>query len=182
MFFTIEFALSCFIQIKSNIVQNPFSKSIVSFLRSKNVFQRIRKISIYILVSGALVLTNGCERIQNILVEVLGASDKYKAEGNTNLLQPIYSGKDETKEKISISLKEVSAGFRQPTDIQFPPGETEIFLITEQKGKLRWGKVRKNETGTLLTLNVLSVSEQGLLGLAFHPDFAKTENSISITF
>ncbi|EMJ95644.1 PQQ-dependent sugar dehydrogenase [Leptospira alstonii] len=132
-----------------------------------------KKISICILLSSVLIFTNGCEWIQKTLVEVLGAPDKYKVEGNSSLLQPIYSGKDAAKERISISLEEVSSGFHQPTDIQFPPGETETFLITEQKGALRWGKVRKNENGTLLTLNVLSESEQGLLGLAFHPDFPK---------
>ncbi|EKT85594.1 PQQ-dependent sugar dehydrogenase [Leptospira santarosai] len=171
MFFTIEFSFFRFIKIKLNTVR--ISKSILNFLRSENVFPRIRNVSVCIFFCGVLVSTNGCERVQNILVEILGASDKYKAEGNTNLLRPLYSGKDETREKISISLKEVSAGFQQPTDIQFPPGETGIFLVTEQKGKLRWGKVRKNEIGTLLTLNVLSESEQGLLGLAFHPDFIK---------
>ncbi|MDI7209202.1 PQQ-dependent sugar dehydrogenase [Leptospira santarosai] len=171
MFFTIEFSFFRFIKIKLNTVR--ISKSILNFLRSENVFPRIRNVSVCIFFCGVFVSTNGCERVQNILVEILGASDKYKAEGNTNLLRPLYSGKDETREKISISLKEVSAGFQQPTDIQFPPGETGIFLVTEQKGKLRWGKVRKNEIGTLLTLNVLSESEQGLLGLAFHPDFIK---------
>ncbi|WP_061215649.1 PQQ-dependent sugar dehydrogenase [Leptospira santarosai] len=171
MFFTIEFSFFRFIKIKLNTVR--ISKSILNFLRSENVFPKIRNVSVCIFFCGVLVSTNGCERVQNILVEILGASDKYKAEGNTNLLRPLYSGKDETREKISISLKEVSAGFQQPTDIQFPPGETGIFLVTEQKGKLRWGKVRKNEIGTLLTLNVLSESEQGLLGLAFHPDFIK---------
>ncbi|MDI7202774.1 PQQ-dependent sugar dehydrogenase [Leptospira santarosai] len=171
MFFTIEFSFFRFIKIKLNTVR--ISKSILNFLRSENVFPRIRNVSVCIFFCGVLVSTNGCERVQNILVEILGASDKYKAEGNTNLLRPLYSGKDEIREKISISLKEVSAGFQQPTDIQFPPGETGIFLVTEQKGKLRWGKVRKNEIGTLLTLNVLSESEQGLLGLAFHPDFIK---------
>ncbi|MDI7158248.1 PQQ-dependent sugar dehydrogenase [Leptospira santarosai] len=171
MFFTIEFSFFRFIKIKLNTVR--ISKSILNFLRSENVFPKIRNVSVCIFFCGVLVSTNGCERVQNILVEILGASDKYKAEGNTNLLRPLYSGKDETREKISISLKEVSAGFQQPTDIQFPPGETGIFLVTEQKGKLRWGKVRKNEIGTLLNLNVLSESEQGLLGLAFHPDFIK---------
>ncbi|EMO83341.1 PQQ-dependent sugar dehydrogenase [Leptospira santarosai] len=171
MFFTIEFSFFRFIKIKLNTVR--ISKSILNFLRSENVFPRIRNVSVCIFFCGVFVSTNGCERVQNILVEILGASDKYKAEGNTNLLRPLYSGKDEIREKISISLKEVSAGFQQPTDIQFPPGETGIFLVTEQKGKLRWGKVRKNEIGTLLTLNVLSESEQGLLGLAFHPDFIK---------
>ncbi|EMO33108.1 glucose/sorbosone dehydrogenase [Leptospira santarosai str. HAI821] len=171
MFFTIEFSFFRFIKIKLNTFR--ISKSILNFLRSENVFPRIRNVSVCIFFCGVFVSTNGCERVQNILVEILGASDKYKAEGNTNLLRPLYSGKDETREKISISLKEVSAGFQQPTDIQFPPGETGIFLVTEQKGKLRWGKVRKNEIGTLLTLNVLSESEQGLLGLAFHPDFIK---------
>ncbi|MGQ2871691.1 PQQ-dependent sugar dehydrogenase, partial [Leptospira santarosai] len=137
MFFTIEFSFLRFIKIKLNTVR--ISKSILNFLRSENVFPRIRNVSVCIFFCGVFVSTNGCERVQNILVEILGASDKYKAEGNTNLLRPLYSGKDETREKISISLKEVSAGFQQPTDIQFPPGETGIFLVTEQKGKLRWG-------------------------------------------
>ncbi|AOP36020.1 dehydrogenase [Leptospira tipperaryensis] len=133
----------------------------------------IQKILIYFLFAAVLIFSNGCEWIQKTLVEVLGAPDSYKAEGNPNLIQPNFSGKDEQKERILISLKEVSAGFSQPTDLQFPPGESETFLVTEQKGTLRWGKVRKNETGILLTLNVLSEAEQGLLGLAFHPDFAK---------
>ncbi|TGL64732.1 PQQ-dependent sugar dehydrogenase [Leptospira kmetyi] len=132
-----------------------------------------KKISIAFVLFASLAFLNGCEWIQKTLVEVLGAPDKYKSEGDPNLLQPNYSGKDATKEKIVISLKEVSAGFQQPTDIQFPPGENETFLVTEQKGTLRWGKVRKNESGILLNLNVLSEAEQGLLGLAFHPDFAK---------
>ncbi|EMY03199.1 glucose/sorbosone dehydrogenase domain protein [Leptospira interrogans str. 2002000626] len=143
------------------------------FKLSNRIFFTWKKNSIYFFLFIFFVFSNGCEWVQKTLVEVLGAPDKYKAEGNSSLLQPIYSGKDVTKERILISLEEVSSGFQQPTDIQFPPGETETFLVTEQKGTLRWGKVRKNETGILLTLNVLSESEQGLLGLAFHPDFLK---------
>ncbi|XMT39482.1 glucose sorbosone dehydrogenase [Leptospira interrogans] len=143
------------------------------FKLSNSIFFTWKKNSIYFFLFIFFIFSNGCEWVQKTLVEVLGAPDKYKAEGNSSLLQPIYSGKDVTKERILISLEEVSSGFQQPTDIQFPPGETETFLVTEQKGTLRWGKVRKNETGILLTLNVLSESEQGLLGLAFHPDFLK---------
>ncbi|MBW0434886.1 PQQ-dependent sugar dehydrogenase [Leptospira yasudae] len=142
----------------------------VSNVTLSSVWKKISKLCILVSVLFAL---NGCEWIQTVLVEVIGAPDKYKSEGDPNLLQPNYSGKDATKEKIEITLTEVSAGFKQPTDIQFPPGESQTFLVTEQKGILRWGKVRKNETGILLTLNVLSEAEQGLLGLAFHPHFEK---------
>ncbi|MDV6237026.1 PQQ-dependent sugar dehydrogenase [Leptospira ellisii] len=148
----------------------------MSFTRS-SVFQSLkfpRKLfSLTVFFCYVLFVSSGCEWIQKTLVEVLGAPDSYKAEGDPNSLKPIFAGKDETKKKISVTLTEVSAGFNQPTDIQFPPGESETFLVTEQKGKLRWGKVRKNETGILLTLNVLSEAEQGLLGATFHPDFAK---------
>ncbi|XDD48744.1 sorbosone dehydrogenase family protein [Leptospira sp. WS92.C1] len=137
------------------------------------LFSSSKKSLICILFCNVLIFTNGCEWIQKTLIEVLGAPDSYKAEGDPKLLQPNFSGKDKNRKKIQISLTEVSAGFNQPTDLQFPPGESETFLLTEQKGKIRWGKVRKNESGTLLTLNVLSEAEQGLLGLTFHPDFAK---------
>ncbi|WP_246057448.1 PQQ-dependent sugar dehydrogenase [Leptospira gomenensis] len=147
--------------------------SFVKIPHTRSVNSIPKLLSVTVFLCYTFFAASGCEWIQKTLVEVLGAPDSYKAEGDTNSLKPIFAGKDETKKRISVSLTEVSAGFNQPTDIQFPPGESEIFLVTEQKGKLRWGKVRKNETGTLLTLNVLSEAEQGLLGTAFHPDFAK---------
>jgi len=67
----------------------------------------------------------------------------------------------------------VASGLASPTAMQFAP-DGRLF-VAEQGGRLR---VIKN--GTLLstpfvTLNVSSVGERGLLGVAFHPNFASNQ-------
>jgi glucose/arabinose dehydrogenase len=61
----------------------------------------------------------------------------------------------------------------QPTDLQFPPGETEEFFVLEKQGRILWGKVGKKEIKEILKIKVKTESEEGLLGLAFHPEFRK---------
>jgi hypothetical protein len=68
----------------------------------------------------------------------------------------------------------VGSGFSSPVFLAAPPGDTERLFVVEQAGLIR---IIKN--GTVLatpfldwTADVLSDgNEQGLLGLAFHPDF-----------
>lgn len=69
----------------------------------------------------------------------------------------------------------VAEGFQQPTAITAPPGDDRIF-VTE-----RFGRVRIiGPDGVVLSESFLNISdrvlangiEQGLLGLAFHPDYA----------
>ncbi|HFQ92869.1 MAG TPA: glucose dehydrogenase, partial [Anaerolineae bacterium] len=73
---------------------------------------------------------------------------------------------------LSISL--VSAGFSQPTDIA-NAGDNRLF-VAEQAGRIR---ILSN--GSILSAPFLDItskvktgSEQGLLGLAFHPDYPDT--------
>lgn len=70
---------------------------------------------------------------------------------------------------------EVISGLARPVDIQSPPGEDRLFIV-EQDGRIRlW------QDGQLLPVPFLDISdrvgvqgsEQGLLGLAFHPRFGE---------
>jgi glucose/arabinose dehydrogenase len=73
-----------------------------------------------------------------------------------------------------IKLEPLITGLQQPTDIQFPPGRSDRVVVLEKGGRARMfalegGKSR--ELDPLLELSVLTRSEEGMLGMAFHPRF-----------
>jgi glucose/arabinose dehydrogenase len=75
----------------------------------------------------------------------------------------------------------VAEGFSQPTDVQFVPGGRGGAIVLEKGGKARFcvpslpGDAPAEPLGSpALELAVLTDVELGLLGLAFHPDYAKS--------
>ncbi|MEZ4435575.1 MAG: PQQ-dependent sugar dehydrogenase [bacterium] len=86
-------------------------------------------------------------------------------------LAPSYEGPDARREKIAIRLVPVAEGFEQPTDIQPVPGQPDRLIILEKTGAAKWLDPKTGESGPWLRREVLTRSEQGLLGLAFHPKF-----------
>jgi glucose/arabinose dehydrogenase len=103
------------------------------------------------------------------------------------LADPVYEAPDENapgdgsrpaadpsvSRDIPIAVAQIATGFKQPTDIQFPPGIPQQALVLEKGGVAKWLKVDTGVHGKLLEVHVLTASEEGLLGAAFHPDFAK---------
>ena len=72
-----------------------------------------------------------------------------------------------------LSLRRVAAGFDQPLGLEPAPGSDELYVV-EQPGRV----VALDGDGpgrTLIDISdrVQSGGEQGLLGLAFHPDYAR---------
>jgi len=68
----------------------------------------------------------------------------------------------------------VAAGFRNPLDLQSAPGDHERLYVVEQGGRIR--VVRGGQVAATPFLDIgsriSSGGERGLLGLAFHPQFA----------
>lgn len=105
-----------------------------------------------------LFLLWGCVDVRNAFIEWL--SPEYRAEPS--------------EVQSSIRLQPVFEGFPAITEIVFLPGSSNRFLALQKGGSLLWFDIATKRTGELLKLNVLTASEQGLLGLAFSPTFARS--------
>ncbi len=81
-----------------------------------------------------------------------------------------------TQDGITVAAQTIATGFDQPLLLTAPPGDPRLFILEKT------GRIRVIDGGTLLPqpfLNISSListnSEQGLLGLAFHPGFAQNQ-------
>lgn len=68
----------------------------------------------------------------------------------------------------------VASGLSSPVFVTSPPGDTDRIFIVQQGGRVRIVKNDTLLTGNFLNLQgkISSGGERGLLGLAFHPDYA----------
>jgi len=80
-------------------------------------------------------------------------------------------------ESLAIGLEalELDEGieFQQITDFQFFPGSNQHLLVLQKTGELYQVDLSARTTQLIARLDVLSDSEQGLLGVAIHPDYPK---------
>ncbi|HWM10340.1 MAG TPA: PQQ-dependent sugar dehydrogenase [Solirubrobacteraceae bacterium] len=71
-----------------------------------------------------------------------------------------------------FDVERVATGLNRPTWVGVAPGDPETLWVLEQPGRVVRLRGKRRETEIDLTGNVTTGAEQGLLGLAFHPDFA----------
>ncbi len=74
----------------------------------------------------------------------------------------------------TIAIPEFASGFTDPVEIVHA-GDARLFVV-QQTGAIRIvnpdGTIKPNNFLTLTTATIINGSEQGLLGLAFHPQYA----------
>lgn len=77
-----------------------------------------------------------------------------------------------TLDDVTLTLEEVATGLDSPVLVTAPEGDPRRFIL-EQGGRVRM--LSDGELSTYLDLSerVTSGGERGLLGLAFHPEFAE---------
>lgn len=75
----------------------------------------------------------------------------------------------------SIGLTTFATGFSAPVDMAHPPGDERMFVV-QQSGAIRIlnpnGTINATNFLTLTSATISSGGERGLLGLAFHPNYA----------
>ncbi len=77
----------------------------------------------------------------------------------------------------ALSVQRIATGLIRPVVVTSPPGDSRLFIV-EQRGTDQRGRIRIFKNGALLPTPFLTTTplatgnEQGLLGLAFPPDFA----------
>lgn len=77
---------------------------------------------------------------------------------------------------VTVAAQTVATGFDQPVLLTAPPGDPRLFVVEKT------GRIRIISGGTLLpdafldlSARISKANEQGLLGLAFHPGFARNQ-------
>ncbi len=84
----------------------------------------------------------------------------------------------EARSETTLTTVRVAQGLNLPLFVASPPGDTTRLFIVEQRGSDKRGRIKILKNGVLqsapfLTTPVLATdNEQGLLGLAFAPDYA----------
>ncbi|MEW5739483.1 MAG: PQQ-dependent sugar dehydrogenase [Myxococcota bacterium] len=109
-----------------------------------------------------------CQSLRAAAVKVY--PQDYAPEGDPGKWEAVFLGKDEARPRIPVSLVKVAQGFVQPTAAESVPGEPGVFVLLEKGGALKWATT-SGASGQLAKLDVTTASEQGLLGVAFHPRF-----------
>ncbi len=74
--------------------------------------------------------------------------------------------------QIELELVEIARGFEQPVLALSPPGDARLFIV-DQPGRIWFIEGDRTELFIDLRDDVVFGGERGLLGLAFHPDFAE---------
>jgi glucose/arabinose dehydrogenase len=126
---------------------------------------------------AAVLLLLGCTEVRALIVDVHPVD--YEPDGGAApeadaAIAGIFGGADKERAQLPVRLKRVTTGLNQPTDIQFPPGRSDAALVLEKPGRIvefKVGSTGWTRTGELLSLDVATESERGLLGLAFHPKY-----------
>jgi glucose/arabinose dehydrogenase len=111
-------------------------------------------------------------RLAAALAACAACGDGAAAPQATGGLQPKLDGADAKRPQLPVRLVQVAAGFEQITDIQFPPGRSDEGVVLGKAGTA-WWFAADGKSGPWFSVEVLTQSEQGLLGLAFHPKFAE---------
>jgi glucose/arabinose dehydrogenase len=85
-------------------------------------------------------------------------------------LTPVYDGADAARAHIPVRLSLFAKGLSLPTDLAPVPDAPETFLVLEKGGR---GVLLKKggKPQPLFAVAVDEAVEQGLLGVAFHPEF-----------
>jgi len=93
------------------------------------------------------------------------------AEPTTTTSGPATTTTTLPLDDLELTLQEVASGFTQPVFVTAPPGDPHLFVV-DQPGVI-W-VIAGGDPAPFLDIrdDVAFDGEQGLLGLAFHPDYA----------
>lgn len=131
--------------------------------------QRNRVITATLLASLTFV---GCIEIRRALTHLFSGS--YGPPDAIPELKAEFSGPDTSRRRVPARLIPVVRGLDQPTDIQFDPKNPQVMVVLEKEGKMKWYDMTSADSGVVMTFDVATVSEQGLLGMTFHPAYPDT--------
>jgi glucose/arabinose dehydrogenase len=124
-----------------------------------------------------ILVISACDSVRAIVIKnypqdhepvTIGSGDA----SAKSAVRPAFKGPDKTREQVTIVLTPVMNGLDQITDMQFAPMSSTQGLILEKDGVASHFDLSTGKHTKVLEVDVLTKSEQGLLGIAFHPQWS----------
>lgn len=106
------------------------------------------------------------------MVAVVGGVALGSGPDGRGELRPPQPPATESGTAHGFDVERIADGFNRPTWVGAAPGDARALWVLEQPGRVIRLEGARRETKLDLTGKVLLGSERGLLGIAFHPDFA----------
>ena len=134
------------------------------------------------LLTFSLLSSAGCDTLRAIVVErypidyqpdgLGGAQAALTASRYWPAEFPKIDGDDAQRKHVRVELVPVLSDLNKPTDLVFFPESTTQGFVLEKTGRLAAFDLASSTVRSIVDLDVLTKSEQGLLGIALHPEFA----------
>jgi glucose/arabinose dehydrogenase len=130
-----------------------------------------------------LALLGGCDAIRAVVIDNYPQHYTPEVSGGTANAGPSvdrhawpddvprFSTEDSARERVSIHLQPVLTGATQPTEMVFFPGSNTDGFLLEKGGSLKQFNLAQRTLSEVVSIDVLTESEQGLIGAALHPQF-----------
>lgn len=132
----------------------------------------MKKVRLFIFTIIVILLPGqSCVRVKGWLVDVFGS--QYRAEKSPINLKPSFDEVDSKLKRIDVNLTAIATGFTGITEIAFLPTDDTQMIVLEKEGRIFRFNLKSGKRYEILRIPVLTNSEQGLLGIAFHPQFEK---------
>lgn len=126
------------------------------------------------------VILAGCDPIRAWVISVYPMNYEAPEDGvppmtsGVTAAYPQFDGLDASRAQVALDLQPVLKGLSEPTEMVFFPDSETQGLVLEKGGRLARFDLAQGTATTVTKLDVLTRSEQGLLGVALHPSFAQT--------
>jgi glucose/arabinose dehydrogenase len=106
-----------------------------------------------------------------VAAALLGAAAVALASGGGRQIEPLAPA-GESGRAHAFDVEQIASGLNRPTYVGVAPGDRKGLWVLEQPGRVV--RLHDGRRTTMLDLRdrVTTGAEQGLLGIAFHPDFA----------
>ena len=132
----------------------------------------VNRASKWVLLFSLCCSQVGCKTFRDQIVEWMTPNYAPALETGPKF-EPVFDELDLNRERIETRLSLIKDGFIQLTGIEFVPNRPELMIVLEKFGRASWTNLDTKATGTWFEREVPVNSEQGLLSLAFDPNFAK---------
>jgi glucose/arabinose dehydrogenase len=123
------------------------------------------------LLPCVLACMSACTSFRSTLVTAASNFEPKTPGAAPESFQPTYTDRDAKRAKIAVKLTLVASGLKGPTDFVPIPGDKDLVVVLGKNGDAHLVRLKDGAKKLLFSLKVQTDSEQGLLGLAFHPKF-----------